>query len=77
MSPSPSRRVWFITGASKGFGRVWTEAALARADHVAAASRTIASLDALPMVKREYAERLANWEAWNDVALEAQGTIAA
>ena len=28
----------------------------------------------LPMAKREYAERIATWEAWNDVALESQGT---
>lgn len=25
-------KVWFITGTSKGFGRIWTEAALARGD---------------------------------------------
>jgi hypothetical protein len=35
--PRPiSHKVWFITGASKGFGYVWTEAALARGDRVAA-----------------------------------------
>lgn len=34
-----SRKVWFITGASKGFGRIWAEAALARGDRVAAAAR--------------------------------------
>ncbi|TGT27558.1 short-chain dehydrogenase/reductase, partial [Mesorhizobium sp. M4B.F.Ca.ET.169.01.1.1] len=28
-------KVWFITGSSKGFGRVWAEAALARGDRVA------------------------------------------
>ncbi len=55
MSQSPSPRVWFITGASKGFGHVWTEAALARGDGVAAASRTIASLDALTA---RYGDRL-------------------
>ena len=27
-------KVWFITGTSKGFGRVWAEAALARGDRV-------------------------------------------
>jgi NAD(P)-dependent dehydrogenase (short-subunit alcohol dehydrogenase family) len=32
--------VWFITGASRGFGRVWTEAALKRGDKVAATART-------------------------------------
>ncbi|MEU0511136.1 MULTISPECIES: SDR family NAD(P)-dependent oxidoreductase [Amycolatopsis] len=37
---SPSR-VWFITGASRGLGRAFTEAALDRGDRVVAASRTI------------------------------------
>ncbi len=32
-------KVWFITGSSKGFGRVWAEAALARGDSVAATAR--------------------------------------
>jgi NAD(P)-dependent dehydrogenase (short-subunit alcohol dehydrogenase family) len=32
-------KVWFITGTSKGFGRVWAEAALARGDRVAATAR--------------------------------------
>jgi NAD(P)-dependent dehydrogenase (short-subunit alcohol dehydrogenase family) len=40
-------RTWFITGASKGFGREWTEAALERGDRVAATARTIETLDAL------------------------------
>ena len=45
--PQPnSHKVWF-TGASKGFGHVRTEAALARHDSVAAAARNIGSLDAL------------------------------
>jgi NAD(P)-dependent dehydrogenase (short-subunit alcohol dehydrogenase family) len=40
-------RIWFITGASKGFGREWTEAALERGDRVAATARTTGTLDAL------------------------------
>ena len=32
-------KVWFITGSSKGFGKVWAEAALARGDLVAATAR--------------------------------------
>jgi NAD(P)-dependent dehydrogenase (short-subunit alcohol dehydrogenase family) len=40
-------KIWFITGASKGFGREWTEAALERGDKVAATARDIQSLDAL------------------------------
>jgi NAD(P)-dependent dehydrogenase (short-subunit alcohol dehydrogenase family) len=30
----------------------------------------------LPMIKREYAERIETWEMWNDVSLEAQGNLA-
>ncbi|MGO9707460.1 MAG: SDR family oxidoreductase [Polyangiaceae bacterium] len=40
-------KVWFITGASKGFGRVWTEAALARGDTVVATARDPKALDDL------------------------------
>lgn len=37
-------KVWFITGTSRGFGRVWAEAALKRGDKVAATARDIDSL---------------------------------
>ena len=37
-------KVWFITGASRGFGRIWAEAALERGDKVAATARDAASL---------------------------------
>jgi NAD(P)-dependent dehydrogenase (short-subunit alcohol dehydrogenase family) len=40
-------KVWFITGSSKGFGRVWTEAALARGDKVAATARDVSTLSEL------------------------------
>ncbi|HEY3613242.1 MAG TPA: SDR family oxidoreductase [Gaiellales bacterium] len=40
-------KTWFITGASKGFGREWTEAALERGDRVAATARHPETLDAL------------------------------
>ncbi len=40
-------KVWFITGASRGFGRVWAEAALQRGDKVAATARSLASIAAL------------------------------
>src|ERR1700761_3479264 len=42
-----STKVWFITGASRGFGRVWTEAALKRGDQVAATARDPEALDEL------------------------------
>jgi NAD(P)-dependent dehydrogenase (short-subunit alcohol dehydrogenase family) len=34
-------KIWFITGASRGFGRIWAEAALERGDKVAATARGI------------------------------------
>jgi NADP-dependent 3-hydroxy acid dehydrogenase YdfG len=40
-------KVWFITGASRGFGRVWAEAALKRGDKVAATARTLTSIAGL------------------------------
>ena len=42
-----AEKVWFITGTSRGFGRAWAEAALARGDQVAATARDVSSLDAL------------------------------
>ena len=40
-------RTWFITGASRGFGREWTIAALERGDSVAATARDTSTLDDL------------------------------
>jgi len=40
-------KTWFITGASRGFGREWTEAALERGDGVAALSRSAGAFDDL------------------------------
>jgi NADP-dependent 3-hydroxy acid dehydrogenase YdfG len=37
-------KVWFITGASRGFGRVWADAALKRGDKVAATARNLTSI---------------------------------
>ncbi|MEQ0558217.1 SDR family NAD(P)-dependent oxidoreductase [Amycolatopsis sp. NEAU-NG30] len=42
-------RVWFITGSSRGFGRVWAEAALGRGDRVVATARDVAALDDLAL----------------------------
>ncbi|WP_426328526.1 SDR family NAD(P)-dependent oxidoreductase [Pedobacter sp. R-06] len=39
-----ANKVWFITGASRGFGRVWATAALERGDKVAATARTLSSI---------------------------------
>ncbi|WP_030192547.1 SDR family NAD(P)-dependent oxidoreductase [Streptomyces sp. NRRL S-87] len=40
-------RTWFVTGASRGLGRAFAEAALAAGDRVAAVARTTAALDEL------------------------------
>ena len=59
-------KVWFITGTSKGFGRVWAEAALARGDRVAATARDPRTLDDLE-----------EWERWNDLSVRAFGAVTA
>lgn len=48
-------KVWFITGASRGFGRTWTEAALQRGDKVAATAR---SLETIEDLKEKYGEQV-------------------
>jgi NAD(P)-dependent dehydrogenase (short-subunit alcohol dehydrogenase family) len=40
-------KIWFVTGTSSGFGRLWTEAALQRGDRVVATARDTAALDDL------------------------------
>ncbi|MGV9315945.1 SDR family NAD(P)-dependent oxidoreductase [Streptomyces sp. NPDC003691] len=46
MTTSPDR-VWFITGAGRGLGRAFTEAALAAGDRVTAVARDISPLEEL------------------------------
>ncbi|QNL47876.1 SDR family NAD(P)-dependent oxidoreductase [Olivibacter sp. SDN3] len=48
-------KVWFITGTSRGFGRVWTEAALARGDKVVATARR---LEDLADIQDKYGEQV-------------------
>ena len=48
-------KVWFITGSSRGFGRIWTEAALERGDKVAATARKPESIADL---KEKYSENV-------------------
>lgn len=38
------KKTWFITGASRGFGRIWAEAALMRGDRVTATARNLADV---------------------------------
>lgn len=42
-----SARVWFVTGASRGLGRAFTEAALAAGDRVVGVARDVSPLDDL------------------------------
>lgn len=39
-----NEKVWFITGTSRGFGRIWTQAVLERGDKVVATARNIESI---------------------------------
>jgi short-subunit dehydrogenase len=48
-------KVLFITGASRGFGRIWTEEFLKRGDKVAAAARNTKALNDL---ENEYGENI-------------------
>lgn len=48
-------KIWFITGAARGFGHIWAEAALARGDKVAATAR---NTDALQKLIERYGERV-------------------
>lgn len=48
-------KIWFITGASRGFGKIWTEAALERGDKVAATAR---KLDSIAHLKDKYGDNV-------------------
>ena len=64
-------KTWFITGASRGFGREWTIAALERGDRVAATARDIGTLqdlldrygDALTPLELDVTDRDADFAA--------------
>lgn len=58
-TPVKSPKVWFITGASRGFGRVWADAALKRGDKVAATARKLESITDL---KEKYGENVLTLE---------------
>lgn len=47
MEYQKGNKVWFITGSSRGFGRIWTEAALERGDKVVATARRLESISDL------------------------------
>ncbi|WP_029273056.1 SDR family NAD(P)-dependent oxidoreductase [Flavobacterium sp. KJJ] len=52
---SSNKKVWFITGTSRGFGRVWADAALKRGDLVAATAR---NLDSIADLKEKYGKNV-------------------
>ncbi|WP_048906369.1 SDR family NAD(P)-dependent oxidoreductase, partial [Pedobacter sp. V48] len=54
-----ANKVWFITGASRGFGRVWADAALKRGDNVAATAR---SLESIADLKEKYGKNVLTLE---------------
>lgn len=64
-------KVWFITGTSRGFGNVWTEAALERGDKVVATARDLEPLaplvakygDAILPMQLDVADKDAVFEA--------------
>ena len=64
-------KTWFITGTSRGFGREWAKAALARGDRVAATARNIDTLKDLASeygknllpIKLDVTDRAADFEA--------------
>lgn len=58
-----TKRIWFITGASRGLGRLMTEQLLQRGEWVAATARKVEPLDDLAAT---YGERL--WRAKLDMA---------
>jgi NAD(P)-dependent dehydrogenase (short-subunit alcohol dehydrogenase family) len=67
-------KVWFITGTSRGFGRVWAQAALQRGDRVAATARDVKTLAAL--VER-YGDRVAVFALDVTDKVEVDATIVA
>lgn len=56
---SKTEKVWFITGSSRGFGRIWAEAALKRGDKVAATAR---KPDSIADLKEKYGARVLTLE---------------
>lgn len=67
-----NEKVWFITGSSRGFGRIWTEAALKRGDKVAATARNINSIAAL---KETYGDNVLTLEVDVTNPVQVQSAI--
>lgn len=65
-------KVWFITGASRGFGNVWVEAALQRGDKVAATAR---KLDSIAYLQEKYGENVLTLEMDVTNAQQVQAAV--
>ncbi len=69
-------KTWFITGASKGFGREWAEAALERGDNVAGTARNTDNVqplveqypDTFLAIKLDVTDRSADFAAVKEAA---------
>ena len=67
-----ANKVWFITGASRGFGRIWADAALQRGDKVAATARNLSSIADL---KEKYGDSVLTLELDVTNAEQAKSTV--
>ncbi|MGJ1409127.1 SDR family NAD(P)-dependent oxidoreductase [Sphingobacterium thalpophilum] len=72
MENKQKEKVWFITGSSRGFGKIWTEAALKRGDKVAATARKINSIATL---KEKYGDQVLILEVDVTNASQVQNAI--
>lgn len=67
-----NEKVWFITGSSRGFGRIWAEAALKRGDKVAATARNVNSIAEL---KENYGDKVLLLEVDVTNAMQVQYAV--
>ena len=65
-----NNKVWFITGASRGMGRIWAEAALMRGDKVAVTAR---KLDDVVDLKQRFGDAVLPLAL--DVSVEGQAEV--
>ncbi|MDR0262132.1 MAG: SDR family NAD(P)-dependent oxidoreductase [Sphingobacterium sp.] len=59
MAQQSENKIWFITGSSRGFGKIWTEAALKRGDKVIATAR---KLSAIAHLNEKYGDNVLSLE---------------
>ena len=72
MAQQTNSKVWFITGASRGFGSVWADAALKRGDKVAATAR---KLESIAHLKDKYGDNVLTLELDVTNANQAKAAI--